>query len=99
MKVVSPATETLTTTTTTTNLEERVHVLDAHLNVWTVITEIATSGLQEEAFYVCDIGDIVRKYKLWNTVLPRVKPYYGKRLFHLLHGLLHTFKFVFTIRT
>jgi hypothetical protein len=34
--------------------------------------------VQEEAFYVCDIGDIVRKHKEWKLKMPRVEPHYGK---------------------
>lgn len=43
----------------------------------TVINDIATSGLQEEAFYVLDIGDIVSKHQVWKEKLPRVNPYYA----------------------
>lgn len=60
-----------------TNLDERIHVLDNESNVMTVIKDIAMSGLQEEAFYVLDIGDIVRKHQIWKEKLPRVEPYYG----------------------
>lgn len=63
-----------------TNLDERIHVLDSESNVMTVINNIATSGLQEEAFYVLDIGDIVQKHQIWKQKLPRVEPYYGKLL-------------------
>lgn len=59
------------------NLDDRVHVLDNQTDVWTIIKEITESGMQEEAFYVCDIGDIVRKHKIWNTTMPRVKPHYA----------------------
>lgn len=38
---------------------------------------------QEEAFYVCDIGDIIRKHKEWKSKLPRVVPFYGT-LFEIL---------------
>lgn len=61
-----------------TNLDERIHVLDSESNVMTVIKDIATSGLQDEAFYVLDIGDIVQKHQIWKEKLPRVEPYYGK---------------------
>ena len=61
-----------------TNLDERIHVLDSASNVMTVIKDIALSGLQEEAFYVLDIGDIVRKHQIWKEKMPRVSPYYGK---------------------
>jgi len=30
----------------------------------------------EESFFVCDLGDIVQKYKVWCDNLPRVKPYF-----------------------
>lgn len=60
-----------------TNIDERVHILDSQSNVWSVIMEIADSGVQEEAFYVCDVGDIVRKHKTWKAFLPRVQPHYG----------------------
>lgn len=59
------------------NLDERVHVLDPHTSVWSVIREIAESGVQEDAFYVCDVGDIVRKHKLWKNAMPRVEPFYA----------------------
>jgi ornithine decarboxylase len=32
---------------------------------------------QDEAFFVCDLGEIVRQYKKWNSHLPRIKPFYG----------------------
>lgn len=60
-----------------THLDERIHVLDAETNVWKVVRDIAESGVQEEAFYVCDIGDIVRKHKEWKLKMPRVEPYYA----------------------
>lgn len=60
-----------------TNLDERIHVLDSESNVMTVIKNIALSGLQEEAFYVLDIGDIVQKHQIWKEKLPRVDPYYA----------------------
>lgn len=30
-----------------------------------------------DAFFVGDMGDVVRKFKLWNTQLPRVEPFYA----------------------
>src|SRR6218665_36204 len=32
----------------------------------------------EESFFVCDLGDVVQKYKVWCDSLPRVKPYFGE---------------------
>lgn len=71
-----------------TNLDERIHVLDSESNAMTVVRNIAMSGLQEEAFYVLDVGDIVQKHQIWEKKLPRVKPYYGKSFIHLRFILL-----------
>jgi len=32
---------------------------------------------KEEAFYVIDLGAVLRKYRQWITALPRVKPFYA----------------------
>ncbi|XP_049940908.1 ornithine decarboxylase 1-like [Schistocerca serialis cubense] len=58
-------------------LDERIHVMDASSNAWSVIKDIAESGVQEEAFYVCDIGDVISKHKEWKIKMPRVQPYYA----------------------
>jgi ornithine decarboxylase len=34
--------------------------------------------MQEEAFYVLDVGDIISKHNQWKRKLPRVEPHYGK---------------------
>lgn len=70
-----------------TNLDERVHVLDNHTNVWSVVRDIANSGVQEEAFYVCDIGEIVQKHNIWKQAMPRVEPHYGKNLISIIYFL------------
>ncbi|KAJ3338241.1 hypothetical protein HDU93_009830 [Gonapodya sp. JEL0774] len=31
----------------------------------------------EDAFFVCDLGSIVKQYVKWNRLLPRVKPFYA----------------------
>lgn len=31
----------------------------------------------EDAFYVADLGDIVKKHLRWTTALPRVHPFYA----------------------
>lgn len=72
-----------------TNLDERINVLDSESDVMTVIKNIAWNGLQEEAFYVLDIGDIVRKHQIWKEKLPRVEPFYGEYRYHFFFLNLH----------
>lgn len=55
---------------------DRIHVVNTP--VWSVLREIAESGLQDDAFYICDLGDIVEKYRAWRMWMPRVEPHYGK---------------------
>jgi len=60
-----------------TNLDERIHVLDGETTPSSVMRSICQSGIQEEAFYVCDADDIIFKLKQWKLLLPRVTPHYA----------------------
>lgn len=70
-----------------TNLDERIHVLNNSSTIKSVINDITTSGVQEEAFYVLDIGDIVQKHRIWKEKLPRVEPFYGKPTLNIIQFL------------
>lgn len=35
---------------------------------------------KDDAFYIVNLGDVVRKFHLWREKLPRVEPFYGKLL-------------------
>ncbi|XP_057654812.1 ornithine decarboxylase 1-like [Diorhabda carinulata] len=56
---------------------ERIHILDGQSNVWTIIREIVKNKSQEDAFYVMDVGEIVKKHQEWCENLPRVTPHYA----------------------
>lgn len=44
----------------------------------TLLKKISATELEnEEAFYIIDLGVILKKYKQWITHLPRVKPFYA----------------------
>ncbi|XP_017779076.1 PREDICTED: ornithine decarboxylase-like [Nicrophorus vespilloides] len=60
-----------------TKLDERVHVLDSNTDALSILQDIVESGVQEEAFYICDVGDIVRKHKIFKAAMPRVEPHYA----------------------
>ena len=59
--------------------ENTIRVLEHGQSCWDVINQVIDSGLQEEAFYVLDVNDIVRKHEEWKLKLPRVTPFYGKK--------------------
>uniref|UniRef100_A0A1B6CXQ9 ornithine decarboxylase n=2 Tax=Clastoptera arizonana TaxID=38151 RepID=A0A1B6CXQ9_9HEMI len=54
-----------------------IHVLDQNTTPETVLRSITQLDNQEEAFYVFDVGDIVKKHKEWKMKLPRVSPFYA----------------------
>ena len=57
----------------------KIHVLEPGKENWDVIRDVANSGVQEEAFYVLDVGDLIRKHKDWKLKMPRVAPFYGNK--------------------
>lgn len=46
-------------------------------SVFEIIKDTVSQGLSEEPFYVLDLADVVGKMKLWQTALPRVRPFYA----------------------
>lgn len=57
--------------------EARIHLLSEQSDVWTIIREIVNNTNQEDAFYVMDVGEIVKKHNQWVSQLPRVTPHYA----------------------
>nr|CAD7459282.1 unnamed protein product [Timema tahoe] len=60
-----------------TNLDECIHIVDDGISLEKVLRSITEFGVQEDAFYVFDVGDIVRKYEIFTSKLPRVTPFYA----------------------
>ncbi|CAH0548581.1 unnamed protein product [Brassicogethes aeneus] len=58
-------------------LENQIQILNSKSSVWSVMEEMTQSENQEEAFYVCDIGNIIKKYLNWKKLMPRVETYYA----------------------
>ncbi|KAK6622535.1 hypothetical protein RUM44_002347 [Polyplax serrata] len=58
-------------------VNERIHVLEASADVWKIIRDIVATCNQEEAFFVCDVGEIVKKFNEWKVKFPRVQPFYA----------------------
>lgn len=34
-------------------------------------------NVEDEAFYVCSVSDIIQKYRSWQMHMPRITPFYG----------------------
>lgn len=52
-------------------------LFDQNPSIDDVIAETIAKNKNEEAFYVCDVNDILRKHKNWLMKLPRVRPFYA----------------------
>ncbi|XP_012266300.2 ornithine decarboxylase 2-like isoform X1 [Athalia rosae] len=63
----------------TSNMKlDKILVTDDHTNSSIkVIKEIIQSRNQEEAFYVLDVGDVVKKHRKWLSMMPRVEPHFA----------------------
>uniref|UniRef100_T1I070 ornithine decarboxylase n=1 Tax=Rhodnius prolixus TaxID=13249 RepID=T1I070_RHOPR len=58
-------------------IKEMVSILKEGVDARDVLKGIALSGSQEEAFFVMDVGEIIKQYETWTKMLPRVKPFYA----------------------
>jgi ornithine decarboxylase len=41
------------------------------------LKQLATSSVNNEPFFLLDIGDVYRKHRVWESALPRVDPFYA----------------------
>lgn len=57
--------------------KDQIQVVDNDTDVIRVMRNITESGFQEDAFYVFDVNDLIKKYENWKQKLPRVIPHYA----------------------
>jgi len=43
----------------------------------TIITSYIEDNTNEEPFFIIDLGEVIKAYKRWQTLLPRIKPFYA----------------------
>lgn len=60
-------------------LHNPIQVLSETFNTKRIIKDVIKSKNQENPFFVCNLDDVIYKYDLWNNVMPRIKPHYGKK--------------------
>lgn len=57
--------------------EYNVRVYKKDEDILDIINSILEGNLSEEAFYIVDIGKVIKQVQRWNELLPNVKPYYA----------------------
>lgn len=56
-----------------------LQTIDEPLNAVDLIRQRAAYEIYgDEDFYICNISDVVDKYRTWRQYLPRVRPFYGE---------------------
>jgi len=55
------------------NIEE----CEAATDIETLLELELDKSSHENAFYLCDLGTVVRKYEQWTTLMPNVRPFYA----------------------
>jgi ornithine decarboxylase len=57
--------------------EYNVKVYKKDEDTFDIINNILEGNLSEEAFYIVDIGKVIKQVQKWNDFLPNVKPHYA----------------------
>ena len=57
--------------------EHNVKIFKQDDDVYDIIASILEGNVSEEAFFIADIGKVIRQYEKWQRILPKVKPYYA----------------------
>ncbi|KAK5647354.1 hypothetical protein RI129_002246 [Pyrocoelia pectoralis] len=56
---------------------ESVEVYENNTDVTRIIAEKIEQCGHTDSFYICDLREILKKYSLWTSTLPRIKPFYA----------------------
>jgi len=54
-----------------------IQVVKDNVNDIDVIRDIIKTEKPEDAFYVMDVGDIIKRHQEWISKMPKVVPHYG----------------------
>lgn len=55
------------------------HIVDQPIDAIDVIRQKELIGdVDDDAFYVCNVSDIIEKYRNWQKHMPRIIPFYGE---------------------
>jgi diaminopimelate decarboxylase len=57
--------------------EHNMKIFNQDEDVFDIISSILEGNVSEEAFFIVDIGKVIRQYERWVQGMPTVKPYYA----------------------
>lgn len=59
------------------DMETSIRVVQGDWTAASVIQDIVDGGVQEDPFYVMDLGEVVARYQRWTELMPTVEPFYA----------------------
>lgn len=62
---------------TTIIQDHKVKIFNEDDDIYDIIENILEGNVSEEAFFITDIGKVVRQYQKWEKLLPNVRPFYA----------------------
>ncbi|OXA63623.1 ornithine decarboxylase [Folsomia candida] len=60
-----------------TYFDDRIHLTAYKPRIRNIANELTLAKVTEEAFFICDLGEIIKKHEEWISQLPRVQPHYA----------------------
>lgn len=57
--------------------ENSVQFYSIDMDIYSIINNFLDKDVHEEAFFIVDLGKIIRQYAKWKKHLPRITPYYA----------------------
>lgn len=56
---------------------DEIKIFDDTMDDIDIIKTIISTEGREEAFYIADIGNVIKRHQEWTAKLPRVIPHFG----------------------
>jgi ornithine decarboxylase len=54
-----------------------INIIDSKLDIYDIVNKYLEKNQGDDSFIIMDIGEIIRQYKKWKKLLPRIIPYYA----------------------
>jgi len=70
---------------------KNIQVVKDNVNDIDVIRDIIKTEKPEDAFYVMDVGDIIKRHQEWISKMPKVVPHYGMSVAFVIFFFLSLF--------
>lgn len=57
--------------------EYDIKIMDSKLDIYDIVNKYLEKNQGDDSFIIIDIGDIIRQFKRWKKLLPKISPFYA----------------------